>query len=449
MVNADPAELEKFGKLAHRWWDPAGRVPPAARDQPAAPGVDRAACAARRQQRARRRLRRRHPRRGDGAARRAGHRHRPVREGAARRRSCICSKVKLAVSATRKSRSRTSPRPMPASSTSLTCMELLEHVPDPAGMVAACARLVRPGGQVFFSTINRNPKSYLFAVVGAEYVLSLLPKGTHDYQRFIKPSELSRWSRGAGLRARRADRHDLQPAHAALPSRARLRRQLPAAQRRAMPSRAVLFDFDGTLADTAPDLAAAVNRMRAEAGPRAAAARAAAPVRLRRRARPGARGVRRQARRRGIRGDARVVPRLLRRARLPRDQALPRHRRAARRARQRATSAGASSPTSRRASPKRSSARSSSSPTAWRAATPRRTSSRIPRSLLHAAAQLNLPPAACCYLGDDLRDMKAAHAAGMRAIAVDWGYHHPESGGPGTWEAEAVIAHPLDLLRRL
>jgi 2-polyprenyl-6-hydroxyphenyl methylase/3-demethylubiquinone-9 3-methyltransferase len=82
----------------------------------------------------------------------------------------------------------------------VTCMELLEHVPEPASMVSACARLVRPGGQVFFSTINRNPKSYLFAVVGAEYVLNLLPKGTHDYMRFIKPSELSRWSRAAGLR---------------------------------------------------------------------------------------------------------------------------------------------------------------------------------------------------------------------------------------------------------
>ena len=68
-------------------------------------------------------------------------------------------------------------------------------------MVAACARLVRPGGRVFFSTINRNPKSYLFAVVGAEYVLGLLPKGTHDYQRFIKPSELLRWTRDAGLRS--------------------------------------------------------------------------------------------------------------------------------------------------------------------------------------------------------------------------------------------------------
>jgi len=81
----------------------------------------------------------------------------------------------------------------------VTCMELLEHVPEPAGMVAACARLARPGGFVFFSTINRNPKSYLFAVIGAEYVLKLLPKGTHDYLRFIKPSELSRWSRTSGL----------------------------------------------------------------------------------------------------------------------------------------------------------------------------------------------------------------------------------------------------------
>ena len=81
----------------------------------------------------------------------------------------------------------------------VTCMEMLEHVPEPASIVRACARLVRPGGWVFFSTINRNPKAYLFAVIGAEYVLKLLPKGTHDYARFIKPSELSRWCRTAGL----------------------------------------------------------------------------------------------------------------------------------------------------------------------------------------------------------------------------------------------------------
>jgi 2-polyprenyl-6-hydroxyphenyl methylase/3-demethylubiquinone-9 3-methyltransferase len=82
----------------------------------------------------------------------------------------------------------------------VTCMELLEHVPEPSSVVAACARLARPGGQVFFSTINRNPKSYLFAVVGAEYILRLLPRGTHDYLRFIKPSELARFAREAGLR---------------------------------------------------------------------------------------------------------------------------------------------------------------------------------------------------------------------------------------------------------
>ncbi len=81
----------------------------------------------------------------------------------------------------------------------VTCLEMLEHVPDPASIIAACARLVKPGGQVFFSTINRNPKSYLFAIIGAEYVLNLLPKGTHDFSKFIKPSELESWSRLAGL----------------------------------------------------------------------------------------------------------------------------------------------------------------------------------------------------------------------------------------------------------
>jgi 2-polyprenyl-6-hydroxyphenyl methylase/3-demethylubiquinone-9 3-methyltransferase len=76
---------------------------------------------------------------------------------------------------------------------------MLEHVPDPASVVAACARLAKPGGQVFFSTINRNPKAYLFAIVGAEYLLKLLPKGTHDYRKLIRPSELDAWVRTAGL----------------------------------------------------------------------------------------------------------------------------------------------------------------------------------------------------------------------------------------------------------
>jgi len=87
----------------------------------------------------------------------------------------------------------------PASFDVVTCMEMLEHVPDPAAIIAACAKLVKPGGSVFFSTINRNPKAYLFAVVGAEYVLNLLPKGTHDYGKFIKPSELVSWARSAQL----------------------------------------------------------------------------------------------------------------------------------------------------------------------------------------------------------------------------------------------------------
>jgi 2-polyprenyl-6-hydroxyphenyl methylase/3-demethylubiquinone-9 3-methyltransferase len=82
----------------------------------------------------------------------------------------------------------------------VTCMEMLEHVPDPASTIAACSTLVKPGGHVFFSTINRSPKSFLFAIVGAEYVLQLLPKGTHHYDKFIRPSELTRWARAAGLK---------------------------------------------------------------------------------------------------------------------------------------------------------------------------------------------------------------------------------------------------------
>jgi 2-polyprenyl-6-hydroxyphenyl methylase/3-demethylubiquinone-9 3-methyltransferase len=84
----------------------------------------------------------------------------------------------------------------------VTCLEMLEHVPAPDAVVAACARLVRPGGDVFFSTINRNPRAFLFAIVGAEYVLNLLPRGTHEYEKFIRPSELDAWARAAGLELR-------------------------------------------------------------------------------------------------------------------------------------------------------------------------------------------------------------------------------------------------------
>ena len=84
----------------------------------------------------------------------------------------------------------------------VTCLEMLEHVPQPESVIAACAQLVKPGGTVVFSTLNRNPKSYLFAIVGAEYVLRMLPKGTHDYRKFIRPSELDRWARVASLELR-------------------------------------------------------------------------------------------------------------------------------------------------------------------------------------------------------------------------------------------------------
>ncbi len=88
----------------------------------------------------------------------------------------------------------------PAAFDSCTCLEMLEHVPEPASVIDACAQLVKPGGDVFFSTINRNPKAYLLAILGAEYLLRMLPRGTHDYARFIRPSELERWARAAGLK---------------------------------------------------------------------------------------------------------------------------------------------------------------------------------------------------------------------------------------------------------
>ena len=91
-------------------------------------------------------------------------------------------------------------RQNPASYDVVTCMEMLEHVPDPSSVISACYTIVKPGGSVYFSTINRNPKSYLFAIIGAEYMMKMLPRGTHDYARFIKPSELDQWARNASLK---------------------------------------------------------------------------------------------------------------------------------------------------------------------------------------------------------------------------------------------------------
>ena len=197
-MNADPAELEKFGKLAHRWWDPAGEFRPLHEINPLRlEWIDRHA-----------------PLQGKEVLD-IGCGGGILAEAMARRGARVTG-IDLSDKALRvaelhlleskldiryeKALAEDYAAAHPGAFDVVTCMELLEHVPQPESMVAACARLVRPGGRVFFSTINRNPKAYLFAVIGAEYVLKLLPKGTHDYLRFIKPSELSRWSRAAALR---------------------------------------------------------------------------------------------------------------------------------------------------------------------------------------------------------------------------------------------------------
>jgi 2-polyprenyl-6-hydroxyphenyl methylase / 3-demethylubiquinone-9 3-methyltransferase len=196
-MNADPAELEKFSKLAHRWWDPQGEFRPLHEINPLRlEWIDR------------------HANLAGKKVLDVGCGGGILAEAMARRGAEVTgidlSEKGLRVAELHLLESHLEVKYEKAMVEEyaaqhggefdvVTCMELLEHVPEPAGMVAACARLVRPGGVLFFSTINRNPKSYLFAVIGAEYLLKLLPKGTHDYLRFIKPSELSRWSRAAGL----------------------------------------------------------------------------------------------------------------------------------------------------------------------------------------------------------------------------------------------------------
>jgi 2-polyprenyl-6-hydroxyphenyl methylase/3-demethylubiquinone-9 3-methyltransferase len=198
MSNVDQAEIEKFDSLAHRWWDPAGEFKPLHDINPlrlewierhlplAGSRVLDVGC-------------------GGGILAES------MARGGAQvtgidlsEKALRVAQMQLGISKLEISYQRAEIEAFAAAHAgefdAVTCMELLEHVPQPAGMVAACARLARPGGQVFFSTINRNAKAYLFAVVGAEYVLGLLPKGTLDYQRFIRPSELARWSRDASLR---------------------------------------------------------------------------------------------------------------------------------------------------------------------------------------------------------------------------------------------------------
>ena len=199
-MNADPRELEKFSALAHRWWDPGSEFKPLHQINPLrldwidglAPLAGKSAldigC-------------------GGGilaeamAKRGARVTGIDLSEKALKVAQLHLLESKIAVAYEAISAEDLAAR-SPGAYDVVTCMELLEHVPDPASTVRACARLARPGGHVFFSTINRNLKSYLFAVIGAEYVLKLLPRGTHDYARFVRPSELARHCRDAGLAVR-------------------------------------------------------------------------------------------------------------------------------------------------------------------------------------------------------------------------------------------------------
>ena len=197
-INADPQELAKFSELAHRWWDPESEFRP---------------------------LHQINPRRLewiDQQVRLQGKRALDVGCGggiladAMARKGAQVLGIDLATKALRVAQlhaiEAATPNiayrevaaealadEMPGQFDVVTCMEMLEHVPDPASVVQACATLTKPGGWVFFSTLNRNPKSFLFAIVGAEYVLKLLPKGTHEWARFIRPSELAQSVRAAGL----------------------------------------------------------------------------------------------------------------------------------------------------------------------------------------------------------------------------------------------------------
>lgn len=196
-VNVDLLELEKFNQLAHRWWDPNSEFKPLHEINPLRLGyIDRYA------------------RLAGKAVLDVGCGGGILSESMAESGALVTgidlgdkalkvAKLHLLESGNKVNYRKIAVEALAAEQPHhydvVTCMEMLEHVPDPVSTVRACAELTRPGGWVFFSTINRNPKSYLFAVIGAEYVLNLLPRGTHDYAKFIKPSELGRMAREAGL----------------------------------------------------------------------------------------------------------------------------------------------------------------------------------------------------------------------------------------------------------
>lgn len=197
MHNADPDELDKFSQLAHRWWDPSSEFKPLHEINP---------------------LRLRWI---EDCVTLAGKRVLDIGCGGGilSESMAACGATVTGIDLSTKalgvarlhlleSGKQVDYREISAEQLAdqeaggydvVTCMEMLEHVPNPASIVAACSQLVKPNGHVFFSTLNRNLKSYVFAVIGAEYVLKMLPKGTHDYAKFIKPSELTRWAKSVGL----------------------------------------------------------------------------------------------------------------------------------------------------------------------------------------------------------------------------------------------------------
>ena len=198
--NLDPLEVAKFGELAHRWWDPLSEFRPLHEINPlrlnwirekvniAGKTVVDIGC-------------------GGGilseSLARAGANVKGIDLADKALRVAKLHSLETGVKVDyEKIAAEDLAASHPASFDVVTCMEMLEHVPDPQSSITACATLAKPGAHVFFSTINRNAKAYLLAVIGAEYVLRMLPKGTHDYSRFIKPSELDRWCRHAGLEIR-------------------------------------------------------------------------------------------------------------------------------------------------------------------------------------------------------------------------------------------------------
>ena len=199
-TNADPGELAKFSELAHRWWDPQSEFRPLHEINPLrlawideqAPLVGKrvldVGCG------------------GGILAEAMARRGARVKGIDLSDRALKVAELHLLESQVDVEYEKVAAEALaerePGRYDVVTCMELLEHVPDPASTVRACAALARPGAHLFFATINRNPKSYLFAIIGAEYVLRLLPRGTHDYAKFVKPSELSQSCRAAGLDVR-------------------------------------------------------------------------------------------------------------------------------------------------------------------------------------------------------------------------------------------------------